>query len=119
MFLAPRRFPPLTLLLDAVPASRAAVAAHIGVTLRTLVLWETHDTAPQAALVAIFLESNYGRSVINADMSREVVTLRGLARSLRDREDVFRGHIARLEKELAAQVQTGTGAANGPVFHVG
>ena len=119
MFLAPRKFPPLWTLLDAIPASRADVAQHLGVTRRTLMRWEADETAPHAVLVAVFMESAYGRSAIDADMQREVVNLRGLSRSLRDREDVFRHQIARLENEWAAAARGDAGAANGPVFAVG
>jgi hypothetical protein len=101
------------------PCSRAAAAAHLGLTLRTLARYEATESAPRAVLVACFAESHYGRSAIACDVARDADTQRGLARALRDREAHYRRTIDALERENAAAARSGTGAANGPIFNVG
>lgn len=119
MFVSPERFPPLAVLLDAIPCSRAALAAHLGITRRTLSRYEASGTAPRAVLVACFGESAYGRSAIACDVARDADTQRGFARSLRDREAHYRRVIAALETEIATAARSGATAANGPIWNAG
>ena len=101
---------PLAVLLDAIPASRKDVAAHLGVSLRTLTGWIATNSAPRAAVVALFLESDYGRQSIHADLHNRAALMSDLADCLRRERSTLQTRIERLES-LADY-----GSANAPHY---
>lgn len=97
-FVTPAFVPVLAVLLDRIPASRADVARHLGVTPRTLDAWTASGNAPRAVLVALFMESDYGRQSIDCDLFNRTQMLAGLADCLRRETETLRARIARLER---------------------
>lgn len=87
----------LAVLVDAIPASRRDVAAHLGITPRTLSAYIEHGRAPRAVLVALFVESAFGRSQIHTQAHNDAVMYAGLADCLRRDVATLQARIARLE----------------------
>lgn len=111
MFLAPRQLPPLSYLLDDLPAAPRAVARHLGVSWRTLQRWIKREQAPRAALLALFFESRWGRSALDAKAVNDARVAHGLARALEGENAKLRERIAYLER--VGQF----GTANAPTFY--
>lgn len=85
------------------------VSKMLDVNERTVRRWLAEDSVPKMAVLALYWESRYGRSLIDADHHAEMVLLRG--------------HIQILEKQFrrATQVISGLrvlnhGTANEPLF---
>lgn len=93
----PGKIGALSIMLDAIPASRADVARHLGVTRRTLAHWEATDRCPRAVKVAIFTESGYGRDLVAVTYRNEADLHRALADCLRREVATLQARIARLE----------------------
>lgn len=110
MLRAPTQTPPLSFLLDDVPARPAQVARHLGLTLRTLERYRAAEQAPRAVMLALFWESRWGVSLA------DTVAFNGARLALQqvqclERENaMLRGRIARLER--LGQF----GSANDPVL---
>lgn len=88
----------LAILLDAIPASRADIALHLGVSARTLATYAATDLAPRAVKVALFNESAFGRSQIHTAAQNDAAMYYGLADSLRREVATLQARIAYLER---------------------
>lgn len=104
----PGRIGSLDVLIDAIPASRSDVARHLGITPRTLARYAAEGVAPRSVLVALFVESGYGRQQINASAHNDAAMWAGLA-------DCLRRDVATLQARVAYLERVGDfGAANAP-----
>lgn len=112
MFLAPTAagLPPFSYLLDDLPAAPRAVARHLGVSWRTMQRWIKDDQAPRAAMLALFYESRWGRSAVDAAAVNDARQANALAGALERECAMLRARIARLER------LGGYGSANAPIF---
>lgn len=111
-FVAPRpgQIGSLSVLIDAIPASRADVAHHLGISTRALNVYAGSDHAPRAIKVALFVESGYGRQQINASAHNDAVMWAGMA-------DCLRREVATLQTRIARLESLGDfGSANAPAF---
>lgn len=93
----PTQTPHVSILLDAMPASRADVAKYLGVSLRTLQRWEAAGAAPRVAMLALFWESKWGIDWFDCNQINTERMLRGSIEALRRQESALRARIARLE----------------------
>lgn len=93
----PGRIGSLDVLIDAIPASRADVARHLGISLRTLKRYAADDSAPRCIKVALFAESDYGRNMVAVTYRNEADMLGGVADCLRRDNATLRARIGRLE----------------------
>lgn len=96
-FITPTGPMPLAVLLDAIPASHKDIAAHLGISVRTLHSWIATDSAPRAAVVALYLESDYGRQSIHTELHNRAALMSDLADCLRRERSMLRARIERLE----------------------
>ena len=115
MFQAPTSagIPPLSVLLDSIPARPHQLARHLGVSVATLNRWRRADQAPRAAMLALFWESPWGRSFAHAAVFNEARQQAALARSLADALHQARGQLGRMLLDYHAPR-----AANWPLFSV-
>lgn len=98
-YLAPRTPPALSQLLpDLGNPSPREIARFLNVTERTVFAWKAQDKAPKAALLALFWESSYGLSAINAELHNAALVHKQYADALSRESDNLRARIARLEK---------------------
>lgn len=98
-YLAPRTIPALSQVLpDLGNPSPREIAAYLGVTERTVYGWKATDAPPRAALLALFWESSYGLSAINAELHNAAHVYRSLSDSLNHEAQKLRTRIAWLEK---------------------
>lgn len=99
MFLAPRQLPPLEALLhDIGQPAPAVIAKLLGVHERTVFTWLAKGQAPRPAALALFWESSWGRSVIDAQAVNGERYARGYAQALEREMGALRARIAYLEK---------------------
>ncbi|WP_225782784.1 helix-turn-helix domain-containing protein [Xenophilus sp. Marseille-Q4582] len=63
---SPARLPPFDLMCNDLGLPDAQIARHLGVTTRTLRVWRRRG-APRAAQLALFWESRWGMSAIDAE----------------------------------------------------
>lgn len=115
MFRAPSQagLPPLTFLLEDLPARRPAVARHLGISSRTLERYAGAQQAPRAIMLALFWESRWGMSVVDSELHNRAQVDRQQAAGLRRENAALRRRIEGLERELS---RADTGAANLPYF---
>lgn len=85
------------------------VCKMLDVTERSVWRWLAEGTAPKAAVLALYWESQYGRSLIAADHHNEISLLHGRIRLL---EDQF----ARAAQVIAGLKLLHYGTANEPYF---
>lgn len=98
-YLAPRTPPALSQLLpDLGNPSPREIARYLDVTERTVFAWKAQDKAPKAALLALFWESSYGLSALDAELHNAAMVHRLHANALARESDNLRARIARLEK---------------------
>lgn len=112
MFIAPTaaNVPPFSFLLGAMPGTPAQVARHLGVSARTLARWRAADQAPRAVMLALFFESRWGLSAVNAHAVNDSRIAYGLVGALERENATLRARIARLDR------LGGFGSANGPLW---
>lgn len=98
-YLAPRALPALSQLLPALghPSPRE-IARYLDVTERTVFAWKAADRAPKAALLALFWESDYGLSALDAELHNTAMVHKNHAQSLLRELGILQVRIARLEK---------------------
>ncbi len=110
--LAPDQLPPLHVLVDDLFGNRSpeAIARHLGVSALTVRRWLKADQAPRAAMLALFWETRWGLSALDAQAVNLVRSHVGLNNALRRENDTLRARIARLEA-------LNHGAANAPTFN--
>lgn len=114
MFLAPRQLPPLeALLADIGQPAPAVIGRALGVHERTVFAWQAKGEAPRTAALALFWESSWGRSVIDAQAVNGERWARGLAASLEREKATLQARIDYLER--VGQF----GAANAPTLAPG
>lgn len=90
--------PTLDLLLDdLLTRDLAAIAAHLGVTVRTLERWKASNEAPRTALLALFYESRWGYSLLETTAHNGHMYERAARQSAERENAMLRVRIARLE----------------------
>jgi len=99
MYLAPRHLPTLGQLLpDLGNPSPREIARYLDVTERTVYAWRAAGAAPKAATLALFWESSYGLSALDAQLFNTAQVHRCLSESLGNEVKNLQSRIARLEK---------------------
>lgn len=108
--LAPRQLPTLNLIVNDLSNSRPeAIAQHLGVSASTVRRWLKAGEAPRSALLALFWETRWGLSALDAQAVNLVRSHVGLNKSLVRENETLRRRIERLEA-------LSYGAANSPSF---
>lgn len=98
-YLAPRALPALSQLLpDLGNPSPREIARYLDVTERTVYRWQATDAPPKAVRLALFWESSYGQSALDAELYNSVAVWKNLSESLNHEAQMLRVRIARLEK---------------------
>ena len=108
---APTQLPPLSMLVDDLHGDRSpeSIGRHLGVSGLTVRRWLKADQAPRAALLALFWETRWGLSALDAQADNLVRLHVGLNNALRRENATLRRRIARLESLRY-------GAANAPTW---
>lgn len=120
MFRSPSHagLPPVSIMLDDLPATPAHVAAHLGIKPSTLATYRRTGNAPRAVALALFWETRWGRSAADTEAANwGALHYRGYKMAARELERMA-GVILQLELELALQVSQPGQAANSPVWAV-
>lgn len=105
--------PPLSVLLDDLfTRDPHAIAAHLGISPKTLNRWKAADEAPRAALLALFYESRWGYSLLETTAHNGHALAVRQVQGLERENAMLRTRIARLER--IGQF----GAANAPLVGV-
>ena len=101
MFRAPGHagLPTFQTLLDDVPAPLAVTARHLGISVNTLRRYKRENSAPRAIMLAVFWESRWGISAIDADAFNSVTVYRAETQGLKRQVNRMAGIIWRLENE--------------------
>jgi len=107
-----RRLPNLPDMVQDLNATPGQLAAYLGVSKSTIYRWLNVGTAPQSAMLAIYWQTSWGLSEIDADMHNRANVYQWLAQALerelwRQREDF--GTLARIGHY---------GSANDPLPHI-
>lgn len=89
--------PSFNQLLNAQPTtSKSALCKHLKITPQTLARWTKAGTAPRAAMLALFYESDYGYSLINSTAQNGEMYARTRATGLETENAALRLRIAHL-----------------------
>lgn len=91
------------------------VAEFLGVSLKTVKKYRKEGQAPRSVMLALFWETPWGVSAADCQAVNEARMAYTKARLLERENEVLKGHVLKLEKELE---RTAYGAANGPIFNV-
>lgn len=112
--LAPDHLPPLSVLIGDLHGSRTpeSIGQHLGVSGLTVRRWIAKDEAPRAAALALFWETRWGLSALDAQAVNLVRTHVGLNNALRRENATLAARVAYLEG--VGQF----GSANAPTFNV-
>jgi len=111
VFLAPRQLPPLDAILhDIGQPSAGVIARALGVSERTVYGWQAAGLTPRPAHLALFWETSWGRSQIEAQAVNGERWARGLAQSLQRENATLQARVAYLERV------GDFGAANAPTL---
>lgn len=113
MLRAPRRLPAFTFLVNDMPTGRANLAAHLGISMRSLQRYEADNQAPRAVMLAMFWESRWGASQADADLHNTAQVLCHQVAGLTRENAALRRRLLVLESELQ---QVPRRAANLPFF---
>lgn len=98
MFQAPKFLPPLSLMLNDLPHNHPRhIAKYLGVTERTVWAWKAAEQAPRPAMLALFWETRWGRSLADAVAYNEAQVHRGLSECLQREVNALRARVAHLE----------------------
>lgn len=113
--LAPTQLPPLSMLIDDLHGSRTpeAIGQHLGVSALTVRRWIKTDQAPRSAMLALFWETRWGLSALDAQAVNLVRSHIGLNNALRRENAALTRRIQYLES--VGQF----GSSNAPVFDSG
>lgn len=119
MFRAPSQagLPGFEFMLDDVPASPGQIARHLGIQESTLKTYRRTGSAPRSVQLALFWETQWGRSAADVETANAMAAHRGHAQALQAHQARMAGVIWRLEVEL--QRDSGTRPANLPLWKVG
>jgi hypothetical protein len=97
--IAPRDLPSLSVLLDDVGASPRSMAAHLGVSERSvLAAWTERASLPRACHLAVFYETKWGRSFVDSRAHNDAVLYGTIMLRLKDEVERLRGVLAHLGK---------------------
>ena len=109
--LAPSQLPPLFMLIDDLHGDRSpdSIGRHLGVSALTVRRWIKAEQAPRAAMLALFWETRWGLSALDAQANNLVRMHVGLNNALRSENATLRRRIERLEA-------LSYGAANAPTY---
>lgn len=111
MFKAPRQLPPLDAMVRDIGQPPAElVAAVLGVSVRTVYNWMAAGEAPRPAALALFWETSWGRSVVEAQAVNGERWARGQVQALERERATLQARIAYLERV------GDFGAANAPTL---
>lgn len=111
MFLAPRQLPPLDAIFQDLGQPGAGVIARaLGVSERTVYGWQAAAQAPRPAHLALFWETRWGRSQIEAQAVNGERWARGQVQALERERATLQARIAYLERV------GDFGAANAPTL---
>ncbi len=110
--LAPDHLPPLSVLIDDLhgPRTPESIGHHLGVSGLTVRRWMAKGEAPRAAALALFWETRWGLSALDAQAVNLVRTHVGLNSSLRRANAALQRRVEMLE------ALGGFGSANSPMF---
>lgn len=96
--LAPRALPALSQLLPVLGNPTAAeLARYLDVSERTVYGWKAQDAAPRTALLALYWESSYGLSALDAELFNSAMVYKRLSEAQGHEIAMLRTRIARLE----------------------
>ncbi len=113
MFKAPKHIHNLRLLFDDLPCQDLErIAQHLDLTAATVRRYRLTGRAPRAVALALFWETQWGRSAQDADQAARELMRTHLIASLRQDVATLRHQVERL-LPLAS-----LGAANGPLFEL-
>lgn len=118
MFRAPSQagLPALATILGDLPATPQQIARHLGLSPVTLARYTAAEQAPRAVMLALFWETQWGRSVADTEAVNWAAMHHRESALLRRENAALRRQIEVLE----AQVSQGTGhAANAPFYVIG
>lgn len=97
MFLASHT-PPLSWMLDDLTTRNPAkIAQHLDISVKTLERWKAADTAPRTALLAVFFETQWGKSLVHTTAHNGEMYARAQVQGLERENAMLRARIARLE----------------------
>jgi hypothetical protein len=69
MLKAPTQLPPLSYMLDDLGSPKTeALAKYLGVSVRSVWAWRARDEAPRPAMLALFWETKWGLSMLDAEL---------------------------------------------------
>ena len=110
---APRQLPPFSMLLDDIPGGSniTLVAKHLGHDVESVLLWQQNVNAPRSVLLALFWESRWGMSILDANIYNSSNLAYQTVKSLQRENATLKTRIARLE------ASDSIGAANSPQWH--
>lgn len=91
------------------------VAKFLGVSLKTVKKYRKEGQAPRVVMLALFWETPWGVSAADCQAVNDARMAYTKARILERENEVLRGQVLRLEKELE---RSAYGAANGPIYNV-
>lgn len=120
MFRSPSQagLPPVSMMLDDLPATDAQVAAHLGLKPSTLATYRRTGNAPRAVALALFWETRWGRSAADVEAANWGAQYYRQAKASGRELERMAGVVLTLELELARQASAPGQAANSPVFAV-
>lgn len=99
MLCSPRQVPPLDLLLSDLDNPCAdAIAADLGVSVRSVYSWKRAGEAPRPAALALFWQTCWGRSQVEAQAVNDARSAHGLAQALARENATLRARVAYLER---------------------
>lgn len=118
MFRAPSQagLPALTTILGDLPATPQQIARHLGISPVTLARYRAAEQAPRAVMLALFWESQWGRSAADCEAVNWAAMHHHESTILRRENAALRRQIEALEAELA---QGAAQAANAPFYVIG
>lgn len=112
MFRTPRQLPPFDWMVSDIPASNAQIARHLGLATSTIDHYCRTLQVPRTVQLAVFWETQWGRSTANAEAANYGALNYALARARGDEIERLRGKIEVLEGLLASN----DNAANAAFF---
>lgn len=105
--------PPFLFMLQDYPWGADHLARHLGISSRTMARYVATQQAPRAVMLALFWETRWGVSVIDAEAANAAQVHRQHAQSLTRENAALKRRIQVLEAEL---IQSDPVAANLPFF---
>jgi len=110
------QMPPLSILLADTHETPATIARHLGVSRRTLQRYIAADQAPRPVMLALWVESRWGRAAAPLQLRNEAAHYATSFRMAQRQIDALTAQIEAMERERAA----GEGIpANSPFFEPG